>query len=199
MFDAEGHTVLPRPGAAALAPDILPERVEQVRWGDGASRVTCVARAEPSGWSVAVGMPAPEGSPAGRSMLLLAAAWAVTLAASCVLAVWAVGRFTKPLQSLAAAASTLGEGNLNERARVACEIGLMHGLAVHQHTHKKPHLVGCGRETGLRPVRRFPFAGITQCRFEGSRAAPGSQETSPSDDSRIIPQRQAVQRGQPGR
>ncbi|PYS80975.1 MAG: hypothetical protein DMF67_18430 [Acidobacteria bacterium] len=118
VFDAEGHTVLPRPGAAALAPDILPERVEQVRWGDGASRVTCVARAEPSGWSVAVGMPAPEGSPAGRSMLLLAAAWAVTLAASCVLAVWAVGRFTKPLQSLAAAASTLGEGNLNERARV---------------------------------------------------------------------------------
>src|SRR6266487_4407694 len=64
---------------------------------------------------------------------------------------------------------------------------------------KKPHLVGCGRETGLRPVRRFPLAGITQCRFEGSRAAPGSQETSPSDDSRIIPQRQAVQRGQPGR
>ena len=118
VFDAEGRTVLPRPGAAALAPDRLPERVEQVRWGDGASRVTGVARAEPSGWSVAVGVPAPEGSPAGRSIFLLAAAWGVTLAASCVLAVWAVGRFTKPLQSLAASASTLGEGNLRERARV---------------------------------------------------------------------------------
>jgi PAS domain S-box-containing protein len=118
VFDAEGRAVLPGPGAAALAPNSLPERVEQLRWGDGASRVTGVARAEPSGWSVAVGVPAPEGSPAGRSMLLLAAAWAVTLAASCVLAVWAVGRFTKPLQSLAAAASTLGEGNLRERARV---------------------------------------------------------------------------------
>jgi PAS domain S-box-containing protein len=118
VYDAEGRTVLPMQGAGVLAPDRLPEKVETVRWADGAGRVTCVARAEPSGWSVAVGVPAPDGSPAGRSILLLAVAWGLTLAASCVLAVWAVGRFTKPLQSLAASASTLGEGNLHERARV---------------------------------------------------------------------------------
>src|SRR5947209_13279344 len=118
VYDAEGRTVLPMQGAGVLAPDKLPEKVETVRWADGARRVTGVARAEPSGWSVAVGVPAPDGSPAGRSILLLAAAWGLTLAASCVLAVWAVGRFTKPLQSLAASASTLGEGNLHERARV---------------------------------------------------------------------------------
>ncbi len=118
VYDASGRTVLPMPGASALAPDVIPEKVETVRWGDGAIRVTGVGRAEPSGWSVAVGVPAPEGSPAGRSILLLALAWGVTLAASCVLAVWAVGRFTKPLQSLAASASMLGEGNLRERARV---------------------------------------------------------------------------------
>jgi PAS domain S-box-containing protein len=118
VFDAEGRTVLPKSGAAALAPDKLPESVERVHWGDGTRRVTGLAHAQPSGWSVAVGVPAPEGSPAGRPLLLLAAAWASTLAASCVLAVWAVGRFTKPLQSLAASASTLGEGNLHERARV---------------------------------------------------------------------------------
>src|SRR5436309_10551684 len=36
----------------------------------------------------------------------------------------------------------------------------------------------------VRPLdsrRRVPFAGITQCRFEGSRTAPGSQESSPHD------------------
>src|SRR5947209_11103387 len=118
VYDAEGRTVLPMQGAGVLAPDKLPEKVGAVGWADGAGGVTGVARAEPSGWSVAVGVPAPDGSPAGRSILLLAAAWGLTLAASCVLAVWAVGRFTKPLQSLAASASTLGEGNLHERARV---------------------------------------------------------------------------------
>src|SRR5215813_9382463 len=36
---------------------------------------------------------------------------------------------------------------------------------------------GCGRLDRRR--HRVPFAGITQSRFEGSRAAPGSQESSP--------------------
>src|SRR4030095_2762954 len=39
-------------------------------------------------------------------------------------------------------------------------------------------LHGCGRWFS---VRRVPFAGITQGRFEGSRAAPGSQDSSPHD------------------
>jgi PAS domain S-box-containing protein len=42
----------------------------------------------------------------------------VTLAASFLLAVWAVGRFTRPIRSLVTSASALGEGNLHERARV---------------------------------------------------------------------------------
>jgi PAS domain S-box-containing protein len=49
---------------------------------------------------------------------LLAAAWVITLAASCLLAVWAVGRFTRPITSLVTSASALGEGRLGERARV---------------------------------------------------------------------------------
>ena len=39
-------------------------------------------------------------------------------------------------------------------------------------------LRGCGRVSN---PRRVPFAGIIQIRFEGSRAAPGSQESSPHD------------------
>jgi PAS domain S-box-containing protein len=50
--------------------------------------------------------------------LLLAAAWVITLAASSLLAVWAVGRFTRPITSLVTSASALGEGRLGERARV---------------------------------------------------------------------------------
>jgi len=63
------------------------------------------------------------------------------------------------------------------------EAGLhVHRLAVDAdlHRHKRPlPSQGCGRDL-LR--RRVPFAGITQSRFEGSRAAPGSQESSPHGD-----------------
>src|SRR3989304_3209345 len=38
------------------------------------------------------------------------------------------------------------------------------------------------RDSNSFPPRRVPVAGIIQIRFEGSRAAPGSQETSPRDD-----------------
>jgi PAS domain S-box-containing protein len=51
-------------------------------------------------------------------VLLLAAAWVLTLVASCLLAVWAVGRFTRPIRSLVTSASALGEGHLRARARV---------------------------------------------------------------------------------
>src|SRR6185503_7205384 len=72
-------------------------------------------------------------------------------------------------------------------------LGQLHRLAVHRDGHrasqnKKPHLSGAVE--GSRS-RRVPFAGITQIRFEGSRAAPGSQETSPRVAGRIIPYRQA--------
>ncbi|PYS98370.1 MAG: hypothetical protein DMF65_10395, partial [Acidobacteria bacterium] len=118
VYDSQGHFVAPHADASAAAPDELPAQVREERWNDGVSRVTAVTRAAPSDWSVAVGVPTPSGTPAGRSILLLAAAWALTLAASCLLAVWAVGRFTNPLRSLAASASTLGEGKLHERVRV---------------------------------------------------------------------------------
>ena len=118
VYDAEGRALSLRAGAPAPVPAELPTRASLEPWSDGVSRVTAVTRTQPSGWSVAAGVPAPDGTPGGRSLLLLAAAWVVTLAASFLLAVWAVGRFTKPIRSLATSASALGEGHLHERARV---------------------------------------------------------------------------------
>jgi PAS domain S-box-containing protein len=80
--------------------------------------MTGVKRVEPYGWSVAVGIPLAENSSAGSSIFMLTATWALALMASILLAVWAVGRFTKPLRKLAATASTLGEGKLQERVAV---------------------------------------------------------------------------------
>src|SRR6267142_1223928 len=48
-------------------------------------------------------------------------------------------------------------------------------------TNGRSPLLGCGRQSVR---RRVPFAGITRIRFEGSRAAPGSQDSSPHDDGR---------------
>jgi signal transduction histidine kinase len=127
IYDAQGRPVAVNAGAQLPAPVQPPAQFKstetttkpwQTNWSDGASRVTSVTRTSPSGWSVAVGVPAPEGTDAGRSILLLAIAWALTLIASCLLSVWAVGRFIKPISSLVASASALGEGNLRARARV---------------------------------------------------------------------------------
>ena len=93
-------------------------KVGQQRWRDGVLRVTATRRIEPSGWSVAVGVPLAQNTPAGQSILTLTVTWALALLASSLLGVWAVGRFTKPLRRLTAAASTLGEGNLSARAPV---------------------------------------------------------------------------------
>ncbi|HWW77502.1 MAG TPA: ATP-binding protein, partial [Pyrinomonadaceae bacterium] len=118
VYDAHGRLVPLRAGAQTPAPPELPVRPGLEVWSDGTSRVTSVTRTQPSGWSVAAGVPAPEGTPAGRSILLLGIAWFLTLGTSCLLAVWAVGRFTKPIRSLATSASVLGEGKLDERAPV---------------------------------------------------------------------------------
>src|SRR5205809_4191776 len=57
--------------------------------------------------------------------------------------------------------------------------------------HRDPYKQNGRNPRRVRPrsslARRVPFAGITQSRFEGSRAAPGSQESSPHGDSRSIP------------
>ncbi|MFL6333832.1 MAG: ATP-binding protein [Pyrinomonadaceae bacterium] len=118
VYDAQGHAVALRAGAPPPVPTEVPTRTRAQLWSDGESRVTVVTRTQPTGWSVAAGVPAPEGTPGGGSLLLLAVAWVVTLAASCLLAVWAVGRFTRPITRLAASASALGDGRLGERARV---------------------------------------------------------------------------------
>jgi hypothetical protein len=81
VFDAEGRPVSLHPGAQAASPAKLPARDGQERWSDGVSRVTVVTRTSPSDWSVVVGVPPPEGSPAGHSIFLLAAAWGLTLGA----------------------------------------------------------------------------------------------------------------------
>jgi PAS domain S-box-containing protein len=106
-----------------------PASVTVEEWNDGVRRVTGVERVEPGGWGVAVGIPLPENTPAGRSILILTATWAATLLASSLLAYWAVGRFTTPLRRLASSASTLGEGNLRERAAVETddEVGMLAG------------------------------------------------------------------------
>ncbi|HEX8337418.1 MAG TPA: ATP-binding protein, partial [Pyrinomonadaceae bacterium] len=118
VYDAQGRAVALGAGAPAPAPTELPARAGEELWSDGVSRVTVVTRTQPTGWSVAAGVPTPEGTPGGGSLLLLAAAWVITLAASSLLAVWAVGRFTRPITRLVTSASALGEGRLSERARV---------------------------------------------------------------------------------
>jgi signal transduction histidine kinase len=118
VYDAQGQAVALRAGAPAPVPTELPARARVELWSDGESRVTVVTRTQPTGWSVAAGVPAPEGTPGGGSLLLLAVAWVITLAASSLLAVWAVGRFTRPITSLVKSASALGDGRLGARARV---------------------------------------------------------------------------------
>src|SRR5690349_23329890 len=76
--------------------------------------------------------------------------------------------------------------------------GQLHRLAVDGDYHEETARLS-RRVRSRGAPRRIPFAGITQCRFEGSRAAPGSQETSPSDAIRIIPQRRAGARAPPAR
>ena len=127
VYDAQGRAVALRAGAPAPVPSALPTRAKAELWSDGVSRVTVVTRTQPTGWSVAAGVPAPEGTPGGGSLLLLATAWVITLAASSLLAVWAVGRFTRPITRLVTSASALGEGRLSERARVetADEVGTL--------------------------------------------------------------------------
>jgi len=118
VYDAQGRAVALGAGAPVPAPVRLPARARGELWSDGVNRVTVVTRTQPTGWSVAAGVPAPEGTPGGGSLLLLAVAWVITLAASSLLAVWAVGRFTRPITSLVTSASALGEGHLGARARV---------------------------------------------------------------------------------
>jgi len=127
VYDAQGRAVAIRAGAPPPVPTELPPKPRAEVWSDGVSRVTFVTRTQPTGWSVAAGVPAPQGTPSNGSLLLLATAWAVTLTASFVLAVWAVGRFTRPITSLVDSATAIGEGHLGERARVETddEVGVL--------------------------------------------------------------------------
>ncbi len=117
IFDPQRRVI----AAQSPAPDDLREGVRQQRWSDGVTRFTSVRGAGNTGWLVAVGVPLPEDTPAGRSSLILTTTWALALLASSLLAVWSVGRFTKPLLKLTASAATFGEGNLG--ARVPVETG----------------------------------------------------------------------------
>ncbi|HZH90406.1 MAG TPA: ATP-binding protein [Pyrinomonadaceae bacterium] len=121
VYDAAGRIVPESAATATIAPVPQPHsatEIHQEKWNDGTERLTSERRGAISGWSVAVGVPTAHNTPAGRAYLVLTAAWALGLMASSFLAIWAVGRFTKPLQRLAASASTLGEGQLHERFAV---------------------------------------------------------------------------------
>lgn len=119
VFDAQGQP-LRNPSSQIHLPASLniPAHAGRARWNDNVTRMTGMKRVEQFGWSVAVGVPVAENTTAGRSIFVLAATWALVLLASILLGVWAAGRFTKPLRKLAATASTLGEGQLQERVAV---------------------------------------------------------------------------------
>ncbi|MFN2480339.1 MAG: PAS domain-containing protein, partial [Pyrinomonadaceae bacterium] len=118
VFDARGQVVVDPAAPEAKPPQGYYQGVSEQRWGDGAARLTSVMRDRATGWGVAVGVPLPQNTKAGRSLLLVATTWALALLSSILLSVWAVGRFTNPLRKLAASASTLGEGRLHERFAV---------------------------------------------------------------------------------
>jgi PAS domain S-box-containing protein len=119
VFDPQGRPVK-NPAAPLHVPASLNFQAQSGRglWSDNVTRMTAMQRIEQFGWSVAVGVPVAENTLAGRSIFMLTATWALVLLASILLGVWAVGRFTKPLRKLASTASTLGEGQLQERVAV---------------------------------------------------------------------------------
>jgi PAS domain S-box-containing protein len=120
IFDAQGGVVqlTPADSAAPSEPVRSLAGMQSLKLTDAAARVTHRKVIEPYGWSVVVGVPVIENTGAGRDFLMLAATWLAALLTSAFLVVWAVGRFTKPLRQLAASASTLGKGQLQERVAV---------------------------------------------------------------------------------
>ena len=119
VFNARGN-VVQNPSAVepTTTTSNLSTNAQRVNWSDGVARLTSMRRVDPWGWSVAVGVPAAENTSAGQAIIALAATWAITLMASILIGFWAVGRFTKPLRKLAVSASSLGEGQLQERIAV---------------------------------------------------------------------------------
>lgn len=117
VFNAQGSVVpnLSTDGPTPTTSGLTSATAQRVKWSDGVVRLTSMRSVEPWGWRVAVGVPVAESTSAGQSIIALAATWAVTLLASILIGFWAVGRFTKPLRKLAVSASSLGEGQLQER------------------------------------------------------------------------------------
>jgi signal transduction histidine kinase len=118
VFDARGEVVANPASPQSVSAQNFSQNVSEQTWHDGVARLTSTRRGAQTGWSVAVGVPLPQNTRAGRSVLVVAATWAFALISSIILSVWAVGRFTKPLRKLAASASTLGDGRLHERVAV---------------------------------------------------------------------------------
>ena len=127
VFDGSGRAI-GNPLKAGTTPGTkgLSDSVQRERWSDGILRMTSVKPVHPLGWSVVVGVPLDNAS-AEYSLAALAATWALVLLSSILLGVWAVGRFTKPLRHLAASASRLGTGKLDERVPIETddEVGLL--------------------------------------------------------------------------
>ncbi|MCP9493025.1 MAG: ATP-binding protein [Pyrinomonadaceae bacterium MAG19_C2-C3] len=132
VFDERGNVI---PDVRGVSPTFDAAKfqaapaTQKITWSDGITRMTSVIGVAPYNWSVAVGLTPTENTPAGRAALLLTLTWALALAASILLAVWATSRFTNPLRRLAAAATVIGEGRLQERVPVETrdEVGTLAG------------------------------------------------------------------------
>lgn len=118
VFDPQGRAIGdPSKTGAQIVNQLMTDGVLKRRWSDGVLRMTSFRRLPAGGWGVVVGVPL-DNSVAGYSLAVLTVTWALVLLSSILLGVWAVGRFTKPLRHLAASASNLGTGKLDERAVV---------------------------------------------------------------------------------
>ncbi|MEJ7710883.1 MAG: hypothetical protein WKF84_13715 [Pyrinomonadaceae bacterium] len=92
--------------------------LENRTWKDQVTRATIAQHLPESKWGVAIGLSSAQTfSPGGGQILMVTATWAFALVASTLIAVWAAGRYTNPVRTLAASVSTFGEGNLQGARR----------------------------------------------------------------------------------
>lgn len=121
VFNEQGTKVIDsdeRPAPPAAAIHDSPLNIAPIKWDDGITRPTTYLNVAPYNWKLAVGVSPTNTTYTNSSVLMVTMTWAFAVLASSLIAVWAVGRYTKPVRLLAASVSTFGEGNFQERIPV---------------------------------------------------------------------------------